>query len=534
MSNNIGKSIIAKNGMVSSGRIEASKIGVEILKSGGNAVDAAVATGLALGLCEPSTSGLGGGGFMIIHLPNMEKGVMIDFRETASENASPDMYESDRVEGKPLKAHKIGGKACAVPGEIMGFEYALQKYGTMKLSEVIEPVKKLAEDGFEITEMMKTHFGDVRESIEARKDSWETYKDVYLKNVGDKFKNPNFARTLGIIAEKGVREFYEGEIAEKIVNSALKDGGVITLDDLKNYKVEEIDVVSGNVMGYDIESSAPPSSGGTHIIQALNILENSNIKDLNVNSPEYLDLMYKVLHIVYRDRAKFMADKNFVPVPVKGLTNKEYAVKRYNDILENKFEDENTEDPWDYEHDETTHYSVLDCNGGIVSVTKTINLFCGSCLVAGDTGILLNNTMADFSLKADNINCIMPGKKSLSSMSPTILSKDGKCVCALGTPGGSRIIATMIQVLAKMIWHDFTLEDAIASPRVAQGIGNTFYIEGGIPVENTDILTKYERKLEFFSENNTKFGGFHGIFITEKGVEGTADPRRDGMVVSFR
>lgn len=525
---------IGKHAVVSTARVEASKIGIEILKKGGNAIDAAVAVGFALGVCEPSTSGLGGGGFMMIKDNTLEVPIVIDFREYAPRNANEDMWEFDE-DGKVIsRGEKTAGKTVAVPGEVAGLFYALENYGTMSAEEVIKPAIELAEKGFVVTEMMQQHFTEYEEYLRMCPGSEDLYIEKNNIRVGKICKNYDLANTLNNLAKYGSDWFYKGKLAEKIIDCVSQRGGVMTLQDLEEYKVTVREPVIGNYRGYSIYSNSLPSSGGTHIIQTLNILENFDIGSMEVNSTEYLHILSETFKKVYADRAKNMADGDFYEVPVKGLISKEYAKKIAREIKLDRCTKISAEDPWKYEHDDTTHYSIGDSQGNMVSVTKTINHFCGACMVPQGTGFLLNDTMSDFSVIKGDINAVEPLKKPLSTMSPTIIMKDNKPFAILGSPGGERIICNVVQVISKLIDHRMSIDDAIDSARITDNLKCKIYYENRIDSKVIKQLEALGHETEKVMDYDVKMGGVQGIIYMDDGtIEGAADPRRDGEAIGY-
>ncbi len=517
--------------MVSSGKSEASQVGIEILEKGGNAIDAAVAVGFAIGVAEPATSGIGGGGFMTIKPTDEEEAVFIDFREFAPENATPDMWQVNQNGTVRNKENVIGAKSVSVPGEVAGMIEALKRYGTMCLEDVIAPAIRLAEEGIIVSKMMEKMLVDYAEHLEKCEDA----KRIFLNGgsgykAGDLFKNPDLAESLKKIGKEGRDAFYEGEIADAIIKTIRQQGGLITHRDLKEYKVEFRKPIVGEYRGYTIISSPPPSSGGAHIIQALNILENYDIRTLEVNSAEYLHLFSETFKLVYEDRSKFMGDTDFVDVPVKGIRSKEYARILSEKIDMNVARNPDCYDPWNYEHEDTTHYSIGDQFGNLVSVTKTINHFFGSCMVAEGTGILLNDTMADFSTKRYDINSVDKRKKPLSTMAPTIILKDKKPFAVVGSPGGARIINIVVQVISKLIDHDMDIQEAVNSPRITQNTSNVIYYENRLQAESIERLLQMGHEVFERQAWDHKMGGVNGIkFLANNLITGGADPRRDGQ-----
>ncbi|MDM8533188.1 gamma-glutamyltransferase [Clostridiaceae bacterium HSG29] len=518
----------SNNAMVSSGRKEATDIGIQIFKKGGNAIDAAVAVGFAMGVAEPATSGLGGGGFMTINLPGNSESIFIDFRENAPKSAYPDMWCLDE-KGKVIdKANAIGAKSISVPGEVAGLIYVLENYGTMTLEEVMAPTIKLAEEGIVVTAMLENMLGIYGKHLE----KCESAKDIYCKDFkeGDLLRNKKIANTLKTIAFEGRDVFYKGKISKEIIKSVQDMGGLLTKEDLEEYEVEVKEPVVGEYRGYTIISSPPPSSGGTHIIQSLNILENFDIGSLEVNSAEYLHMFSEAFKLSYEDRAKFMADTKFIDVPLKGLRSKKYAKVLSKKIDLNTARKPECYDPWNYEHDDTTHYSIGDKEGYLVSVTKTINHFFGSCMVGGNTGILLNDTMADFSTNKYDVNSVDSRKKPLSSMSPTLILKDGKPVAIIGSPGGVRIINVIVQIISKIVDHGMDIQEAIESPRITQNATNTMLYENRISSKVIEDLKAMGHDMNQCLDYDKKMGGVNGIYYTEDGkIIGAADPRRDGV-----
>lgn len=523
-----------KNAVVSAARIEASKIGIEILKSGGNAIDAAVAVGFALGVCEPSTSGIGGGGFMMIRDKRLREPIVIDFRENAPRNASEDMWEFDEDGNILNRENQIGGKSVAVPGEVAGLLYALEKYGTMSAEEVIYPAAELAEKGFVVTKMMQKHFTDYKDYLRMCPGSADLYFKKNSIKVGKICRNPDLANTLRNIAKYGSEWFYKGELAKKIIDCVRQRGGIMTAQDLEEYRVTVRKPVVGTYRGYTIYSNSLPSSGGAHIIQTLNILENFHIGGMEVNSAEYLHIFSESFKKVYTDRAKNMADGDFYKVPVKGIISKKYANKIADEIRPDRCTKISIEDPWKYEHADTTHYSIGDSDGNMVSVTKTINNFCGSCMVPEGTGFILNDTMSDFSVVKGDINAVEPFKKPLSTMSPTIIMKDNRPFAILGSPGGDRIICNVVQVISKLIDHKMSIEAAIDSPRITENVKCKIFYESRIDGKVIKQLRELGHETEKVSDYDIRMGGVQGVVYKDDGtIEGAADPRRDGEAIGY-
>ncbi|MCC3870126.1 gamma-glutamyltransferase [Terrisporobacter mayombei] len=531
-----GRSDTGENAVVSSGKYEASQAGLEVIKSGGNAVDAAIATGFALCVVEPNATGIAGGGCMLIR--NKEgKNVYIDFRETAPSAANPDMWNLDS-KGKVINdENESGGKSVAVPGQVAGLIYAFEKYGSgnLTLEEVMTPAINLAQNGFYVTPTLLKDMKSVQEMI----NKYPRLKTLILNkkgayyNVGDLYKNEDLANTLKRISKDGKKAFYEGDIAKSIVDTAKEYGGIITLEDLENYEVEEMEPIQGSYRGKTIISSPLPSSGGTHVIQSLNILENFDISKYGVYSPERYHLLSEVFKLVYEDRTKYAGDPKYVDIPIIGLLNKDYAKVLANKIDINYSQEYTADDPWIYEHEDTTHYSVADKEGNMVAVTQTINWTFGSGLAVNDYGFVLNNEISDFSPESDSPNCVDSGKRPLSSMSPTILlNEDNTPFMVIGSPGGSRIIPTVTEVISNVIDYDMDIQEAIDTYRMYDNTNDKIIYEGGISGKTINKLKSMGHKTEKYEEGYDKhFGGVQGVQYKDGKLIGGADSRRDGKAL---
>lgn len=530
------RNAVGEVGVVSTSKYEASKIGRDILKQGGNAIDAAVAAGFALGVAEPNSSGLGGGGFMVIRSAKTGETIFIDFRERAPKNSTPEMWKVGE-DGKVVGNQKVeGGKAAGIPGEVAGLLYALEKYGTMSREQVIRPAVNLAKNGFTVTPTLS---GDMKNQFDRLEKYPETAK-VFLNEeglpyeTGDKFVNKDMAKTLEIIIKKGKDGFYKGEVAKAIVNTMNKYDGVFTMEDLANYKPIIKKPVVGNYRGYEIISSPSPSSGGAIVVEILNILENFNIGELKVNSPEYLHLFSEAYKMAYADRAKYMGDSDYVPVPMNGFVSKKYAKEVAKDIDLKKSKDGIAHDPWMYESEDTTHYSIADKEGNMVSVTKTVNGLFGNSVVADGYGFVLNNEMDDFVTGAGHPNSIEPGKAPLSSMSPTVVLKDGKPFMVLGSPGATKIISTVSQVISRVVDHGMGMQEAIDTPRLYDNTANKIGLETRIPEETIKKLEEMGHTVVKTSDWDRGMGSVQGVLYKADGtLEGGADPRRDGKALGY-
>ncbi|MEC4724790.1 gamma-glutamyltransferase [Shewanella sp. D64] len=531
--------IWAKHGMVSSQEALATQAGVEILRQGGNAVDAAVAVGFSLAVTLPRAGNIGGGGFMMVHIADQNKTIAIDYREMAPSKAHKDIFLNEQ--GDPVAAlSREHGLAVGVPGTVMGMELALEKYGTMTMKQLTQAAIKMAKDGIYVTPDLSTSLTGLKRRIA----QWPSSAEIFYKNDGsdyqvdDLFKQPELAHSLTLIAQQGSKGFYEGETADKLISAIQQAGGIMTLDDLKHYKVIEREPVEGNYRGYQVISMPPPSSGGVHIIEMLNILEQFPIDKLGHNTAATLHLMTESMRRAYADRSEYLGDPDFYKVPVQALINKDYAKKLASQIAVNKATPSSEVKPGNlapYESNQTTHYSVVDKWGNAVSNTYTLNFSYGSGMVAKGTGILLNNEMDDFSAKpgtpngyglvGGDANAVEGNKRPLSSMSPTIVMKDGKPFIVTGSPGGSRIINTTMQIIMNVIDHDLNIAEATAAPRIHhQWLPDILRVEHSL---NSDTIELLRAKGHDVKVNNA-MGSTQSIMVTEQGIFGASDPRRAG------
>ncbi len=462
-----------KNGVVVSTQKEASQIGLQILKDGGNAIDAAVAVGYALAVSDPCCGNLGGGGFMLIRLAD-GKETFINFRETAPGNATRDMYLDETGEIVEDLSTK-GYLAVGVPGTVKGLDYALTKYGTLSRDRVISPAIKLAKDGYVLQQ------GDV-DIFEAGKTrlSESNVAEIFLKDgevyqPGEVLIQQDLANTLSLIAQQGTGAFYQGEIAEKIVTASQANNGILSLADFANYQVSEYEPVSCNYRSYRV-ISAPPPGGGTTVCQILNILSGYDLKALGWRTPVSLHHLFASMLLAFGDRNRYLGDPNFVDNPVEKLLSEEYAASLRDKIAYQAIAPESVYNNIQSEGTNTTHYSVVDRQGNAVAVTYTINSYFGAGVIAPGTGFLLNNEMDDFTsklgaanqfgLRQGAANLIEPGKRPLSSMSPTIVTQNQRVFLVTGSPGGSTIPTTVVQVITNAIDYGMNLNDAVNTPRL--------------------------------------------------------------------
>ncbi|MBV1910284.1 MAG: gamma-glutamyltransferase, partial [Kangiellaceae bacterium] len=533
----------SKNGMVSSVEALATEIGVSILEQGGNAVDAAVAVGFALAVTYPRAGNLGGGGFMVIHLAaegnTPAKNLTIDYREKAPSKAHKDLFldkDGDVVPNMSL----FHGASSGVPGAVKGMELALKQYGTMSLSQVMQPSIDLAELGIEVTYDLSRSL----KGMKKRLGKWKSSKKIFFKSNGDFYQagerlfQKDLAETLRVIASQGSDGFYKGKIAQKIVTSVNKSGGIFTLSDLENYQAVLREPLTTNYRGYQVFSMPPPSSGGIHLIQLLNTLENYSLTKSGHNSANSIHYMAEAMKYAYADRSEYLGDSDFYPVPIKELTSKRYAkdiFDKINPLSTTASEDIKPGNLAPYESNQTTHYSVVDRWGNAVSTTTTLNFSYGSGLVADGTGVLMNNEMDDFSAKqgvpnafgllGGKANAVEAGKRPLSAMTPTIVMKDGQVFLVTGSPGGSRIITTTLQVILNVIDHQMNVAEATFASRVHhQWYPDELRVERGLNFDTIQLLENKGHSVKMKSS----MGSTQSIMKTERGLFGASDPRSRG------
>jgi len=539
------KPVVAKHGMVTSQDALATRIGVEILEKGGNAVDAAVAVGFALAVTHPRAGNLGGGGFFVVWLAEKKQAVALDFREIAPAAINEKSFLDEN--GKPDIAKTLRtGLGVGVPGSVSGLATALEKFGSGKftLAELIAPALKLAREGIPVESDLKSSLAFFQNTLLR----WPSSAKIFAR--GGKILEDgllvqsDLAATLEAIAQHGPNAFYKGAIAEKIALAVREAGGVMTANDLSRYRTEVLEVVKGSYRGYDVLSMPPPSSGGALLIEILNIIEGYEFRD-GPNSPRTLHLMVEAMKRAYADRAEFFGDPAFVNVPLSNLISKEYATRLRKSI------DETRATPSSQikagvtpkkEGDNTTHYSVLDQYGNAVAATVTLNLNFGLGLVAEGTGVLLNNELDDFALApgvpnafgliGGAANAPGPNKKPLSSMSPTILLKNGKVFMVTGSPGGSTIITTVLRVVSGVIDHKLDIAQAVLLPRIhhqwmPDEVRPERALERVIPSAQWKAFEAHGHNVRFFPFN---IGAANSILVTPDGITGVSDPRYRGTL----
>lgn len=536
----------ARHGMVVSASPHASDVGLEILKKGGNAVDAAIVVGFALAVVHPSAGNIGGGGFMLVHHARTGQEATVDFRETAPSAARRNMYQDPQ--GKVLMdLSTVGYLASGVPGSVAGLHLAWKKFGSLPWGDLIEPAIRLAGEGFPVSDALSRSLKAHRELLSRFQESRRIFlRDHRLYNEGEKFRQPELARTLRLIAREGPKAFYEGEIAKMIVDQMKKNGGNITRDDLRNYEAKVRPPIRGTYRGYQVVSIGPPSSGGIVLLEMLNMMELHPSASLGFHSSRGVHLLVEIMRRAFADRAAFLGDADFAAVPVNRLISKSYARRRVRDIdvarASSSFSVGRGEKNI-FESSETTHYSIIDREGNAVATTTTINGSYGSGVTIEGAGFLMNNEMDDFSSKPGvpnqygliqgEANAIAPRKRPLSAMTPTIVKKDQKVFLVLGSPGGPAIINTVFQILLNVMDHGFTIQEAVDAPRVHhQWFPDRIRVErralGG---DVRQSLQERGHKMECVET----IGDAHSILIdSESGIRlGAPDPRSDSKAAGY-
>lgn len=536
--------VIAKNGMVASEQELATQIGVDILKAGGNAVDAAVAVGFALAVALPNAGNIGGGGFMMVHDARSGKDIALDFREVAPKGASRNMYldaAGKVIDGKSLYTHY----AVGVPGTVAGMTHALSRWGSMPLARVMAPAIALADKGYPVSITLAKTLDQEKKNM----GRWPATQAVFWKNgaplqSGERLVQKDLAQSLRLISQQGAKAFYEGAIAQKIVAEMAPHANALSLQDLRDYKVAEREPVRGSYRGYQIVTMPPPSSGGAHLIQILNMMERWPMNQWGADSAQSVHYMTEAMKLAYADRSEYLGDPDFVKIPLKGLISKGYASELAASIKPQQArpaKDIRPGRPQPYESDQTTHYSVVDKAGNAVAVTYTLNTNFGSGIVARGTGILLNNEMDDFSAKpgvanayglvGGDANAVQAGKRPLSSMTPTLVLKDGKPVLVTGSPGGARIITTVLQQVVNHIDFGMNPAEAAATPRFHhQWTPDELRVEKGFSPDTLALLRQWGHKVAL----KASMGRTQTIEIRDGLLRGASDPRNpDGKTMGY-
>ena len=536
----MGQPVTAENGMVVTSQKIASDVGVDILKQGGNAIDAAVAVGYAMAVVHPCCGNLGGGGFATLHLAD-GRDLFLNFRERAPYAATETMYLDDK--GEVIKGASLRGYlAVGVPGTVMGLDTLLEKYGSLPRDVVMAPAIKLAEEGYVLDQGDADILARGTEAFAAEPNVAAIFlKDGKPYQAGDRLVQKQLAATLRMISAEGSAAFYNGPFAEKLAYTIHDHGGIISPNDLASYRVTEDPPVRCTYRGYEIISSPPPSSGGTTICLILNILEDYKMAELGWNSAQGIHDMVEAMRHAFVDRNFLLGDPEFVDNPLNKLLSKDYAAEIRTRINPDKASTSEEVQPGVPPHEgtQTTHFSVVDAKGNAIGITYTINAYFGAKVIAGDTGFFLNDEMDDFTIKPGvanmfglvqgKANAIAPGKRPLSSMSPTIVKKDGKVFMVLGSPGGSRIITIVTQAILNVIDHGMTIQEAVNAPRIHHQ-----WLPDVVAVEPFALSPDTSKKLEemgYALKVQSEWGAAEAILIgpAETAADETQSSGNDAM-----
>jgi gamma-glutamyltranspeptidase/glutathione hydrolase len=530
----------ARHAMVVTREPHATDVGVAVLQAGGNAVDAAVAVGFALAVTHPSAGNIGGGGFMLIRLAD-GRATFLDFRERAPAKASHDMYRGP--DGKPTEDSLVGYLASGVPGTVRGLEYASRKYGKRPWAEVVAPAVELAAKGYPVSWGLAQLLESNRKLARFAESKRIFLRDGRYYEPGETLVQPELARTLARIAREGAKDFYEGETARMLAADMAAHGGIITLDDLKNYTVVEDKPLTGSYRGYDILTAPPPSSGGVGILQMLGVLEGSGYDKSGAGSAATLHFLAETMRRYFADRSEYMGDPEFVKIPVSKLLNRRYIADLRRSIDPAHATASEKVHPGKlemYESTETTHYSIADAEGNVVAVTYTLNGGFGSGVTAPGLGFLLNNEMDDFApvpgqpnaygLVQGEANAVHAGAHPLSSMTPTILLRDGNFYMSVGTPGGPTIINSVLQVIVNVLDFRMNLQEAINRPRIHhQWLPDELRMESGFSPDTMDLLKARGHEIRIV----TSIGEVAAIRRENGWLEGAADPRTESTAKGY-
>jgi gamma-glutamyltranspeptidase/glutathione hydrolase len=543
----IGRTAVGMSGAVASVEGHATQVGIDVLQAGGNAIDAAVAVGFALAVTHPQAGNIGGGGFMVLYLADEDRFTTLDFREKAPEAASETMYLG--TDGRPAPGrNRTGWLAVGVPGTVAGFELAHKRWGRLPWSRVVQPAVRLAAEGFTVDTYLAESFARVAEALRSFEGSREAllHADGSPYEAGETFVQEDLAESLAAIMRDGARAFYEGPIADAIARAMADGGGLITAEDLAAYRARERQPIRGTFRGHEIVSMGPPSSGGTILVEMLNILEEfDDLSELDAASPDLVHVMVEVARQAYLDRALHLGDADFVDVPTERLTAKEYASTLAAVIPRDRARSSASlgADVLAFpESEETTHFSVIDSEGNAVSTTYTIESGFGAKVVAPGTGFLLNNEMSDFNswpgvtdergYIGTDANRIAAGKRPLSSMTPTIVARDGRPVYLVGSPGGKTIINTVLRVVHGLLELELDLPTAVAAARFHhQWMPDVLRVEADLPASTVLALRALGHEV---TVSDWPQGDAHCIAVLEGGARlAVADPRRSGAAAAY-
>ena len=531
----------ARHAMVVAQEPLAADVGLAVLKAGGNAMDAAVAMGFALAVTYPYAGNIGGGGFMLARFAD-GRTTFVDFRETAPAAASRDMYLD--ADGKMTKDSLVGWRAAGVPGSVRGFELAQKKYGRKTWAEVLQPAVQLAEKGFSVSYYFDRQLNSDRKLLERFPESKRIFGSLHH---GEECIQPELAETLKRIRDRGARDFYEGETAKRLAAAMAENGGLITLEDLKNYQAVERPPLTGHYKDFEVITAPPPSSGGIGILQMLGMLEGSGYEKTGAGSAAQLHYVTEVMRRYYADRSEFLGDPDFVKVPVSRLLDPRYIALRRATINPDRAtpsEDVHAGPLVEKESNETTHYNVMDSEGNVVEVTYTLNAGFGSGVTVPGLGFLLNDEMDDFAGKPGTpnlfgliqgeANAIQPGKRPLSSMTPTLLVRDGKPYLAVGAPGGSRIINGVLQVILNVVDFHMNVQEAVDWPRIHhQWMPDQLYLERGISPDTVDKLRAMGHKIAPTESAVPVIARTEAILLDSGWYQGAGDGRGNAKAAGY-
>ncbi len=534
-------------GMVATAHPDASKIGADVLKKGGTAMDAAIAIQFALNVTEPMMSGIGGGGFMMVYDAEADDVSIIDSRERAPAGATPDMFLDEDGNVIPFSERHISGDAVGVPGTLKGLMEAHERWGIKPFNQLINPAIKLAHSGVEVNGVLADAIADNQDKL-ARSAAAEVFMpDGEPLQEGDILVQRDLADTFKKIRKDGVDAFYGGEIGQALADTVQDFDGSMTSQDLENYELTIDEPVTGTYRGYEIASMSPPSSGGLTILQMLKILEGFDLSDYDVKSPEKYHLLAEAMHLAYADRNTYIGDTQFVDVPMEGMLNEDYLAERRS-LIELWEANDNVEpgDPWAYqdgepaeaaaqpddrEIGETTHFTVADKWGNLVSYTTTIEQVFGTGIMVPGYGFMLNNELTDFDAVPGGPNQVEPNKRPMSSMSPTIVFKDGEPFMTVGSPGGPTIITSVLQTIINVIDYDMGLQDAIEEPRIYSSSYPQIRWEEGIPASTRETMEAWGHE---WQRSPVNIGNVQAIKILEDGsFIGAADSTREGTAIGL-
>jgi len=532
---------IGRRGMVVAAHPLAARAGLDMLKAGGNAVDAAVATAFALNAAEPFASGIGGGGFMLIYLAGARKATVVNFRETAPAAATPGMFSGTGKERDEARQER--GTAVGVPGMLAGWSYALARYGTRTLAEAAARAIEIADQGFAVGATFSQIDKDEYEKLAKNAGEGTVYLNGGVPyEPGDVLRNPELAATLRLVAARGVDEFYTGGLARKIVDAVRAKGGAMTLDDLASYRPLEVEPLRGTYKGALIYTIPPPGTGGLHLLQLLSIAEGWPLRTWGANSPAAIHHLAEAMRFVFADKERYDGDPAFVRMPLERLLSPAHAREIRDRIAADRIAGAYDAGPLDAaaeRKENTTHVGVIDKDGNVVALTQSINDFFGTGIVPAGTGVLLNDHMADFALDPASPNAPGPGRRPASNMAPMILLQDGAPVLSLGSPGGPRIFPTLAQIVLNILEFGMSLDEAIEAPRfftdAAEGKARPLAVEPRIPGDVLAALASLGHRITLKEPYDKYFGGAQGIMVLrDRGIiHGGADSRRDGVGAGY-